>query len=101
MANRHGGIGVHQEQSHGFADDVAAAEDHGVGAFDFYFVAAQNFHAARGSAGHQAGASAHKAAKINGMETVHVFGGIDGFQDALGINLRGKRELHEDAVNVV
>jgi len=28
------------------------------------------------------------------MEAVHVFGGIDGFQDALGINLRGERELN-------
>src|SRR6266567_3058766 len=101
MANRHGGVGVHQEQSHGFADNVAAAEDYGVGAFDFYFVAAQNFHAAGGSAGHQAGASAHKAAKINGMEAVHVFGGINGFQDALGIHLRRKRELDKNTVNIV
>jgi len=31
-----------------FADDVAAAEDDGVGAFDLDIVAAQNFHAAGG-----------------------------------------------------
>jgi len=52
-------------------------------------------------AGDQAGTSADEAAEIDGMEAVHVFGGIDGFQDALGINLRGERELNQNAVNVV
>src|SRR6266851_1975294 len=101
MADRDGGVGVHQEQGHGFADDVAAAKDHGVGAFDLDFVAAQNLHAAGGSAGDQAGAPADQAAEVDGMKTVHVLGGIDGFQDALGIDLRGKRKLDENAVNVV
>src|SRR5712692_4845138 len=81
MADRDGGVGVHEEKSHRFADDVAAAEDDGVGAFDLDFVAAQNFHATRGSAGDQAGASADEAAEVHGMEAVHVFGGIDGFKD--------------------
>jgi len=35
------------------------------------------------------------------MEAVHVFGGIDGFQNALGFDLRRKRELNQNAVNVV
>src|SRR5437879_13335200 len=35
------------------------------------------------------------------METVHVFGGIDGFQDTLGIYLRGKRKLNENAIHIV
>src|SRR6266851_5722224 len=101
MADGDGGVGVHEEKGHGFADDVAAAEDNGVGAFDLDFVALQNFHAAGGSAGDQAGAPADEAAEIDGMETVHVFGGINGFQNALGIDLRGKRKLDEDAVDVV
>src|ERR1700731_1519675 len=101
MANRDGGVGVHEEEGHGLADDVAAAEHHGIGAFDFDFVTAKNFHAAGRSAGDQAGASADEAAEIDGMKTVHVFGGIDGFEDALGIHLRGKRKLDENAVDVV
>jgi len=28
------GVSVHEEKGHGFADDVAAARDDGVGAFD-------------------------------------------------------------------
>ena len=38
---------------------------------------------------------------IDGMETVHVFGGIDGFQDTLGIDLRGERKLDKNTVDVV
>src|SRR5207249_2541321 len=58
MANGDGGVGVHQQQGHGLADDVAAPEDYGVCAFNLDIVAAQHFHAPRGSAGDQAGASA-------------------------------------------
>ncbi len=101
MANRDRGIGVHEEQSHGFSDDVAAAEDDSVGAFDLDFIAAQNFHAAGGSASYEAGASADEAAEIDGMETVNVLGGIDGFQDALGVHLWREGKLDENAVDVV
>ena len=51
LADRDGGVGVHEEKSHGLADDVAAAEDNGVGAFGLDIGAAQNFHAAGGRAG--------------------------------------------------
>src|ERR1700716_3660056 len=101
MANRDGGVGVHEEESHGLADDVAAAGEDGVGGFDLDFVAAQNFHAAGGSAGDQAGASADEAAEVDGMKAVHVFCGIDGFKDALGVYLRRERKLDEDAVDIV
>ena len=50
MANGDASVGMHQEKSHGLADDVAAAEHDGVGAFDGDLVAAQNFHAPGGSA---------------------------------------------------
>ncbi len=35
------------------------------------------------------------------MEAVHVFGGINGFEDALGVHLRRKRKLNQDAVDIV
>jgi len=101
MADGDGGVGVHEEKGHGLANDVAASEDDGVGAFERDSVAAQNFHAAGGSAGDQAGTSADEAAEVDGMEAVHVFGGIDGFEDALSVDLRRKGELNENAVNVV
>jgi hypothetical protein len=64
-------------------------------------VAAKNFHAARGSAGNEAGTAADEAAEIDGMKAVDVLGRIDGFEDALGVHLWRKRELDEDAVNVI
>jgi len=48
MANRDRGVGVEQKQRHGFADNVAAAEDDGICALDWNFVAAKHFHAAGG-----------------------------------------------------
>ena len=35
------------------------------------------------------------------MEAVHVFGGIDGFEDALGVHLGRKGKLNQNAVDVV
>jgi hypothetical protein len=35
------------------------------------------------------------------METVDVFGGIDSFEDLLGVDLFGERELDEDAVDAI
>src|SRR5215469_4421620 len=51
MADGDGGVGVEEQESHRFANDVAAPEDDGVGTFDRNVIAAQNFHAASRSAG--------------------------------------------------
>jgi hypothetical protein len=92
---------VHEEKSHGLADDVASAENGGVGAFDKNVAAAEDFHAAGGGTGDEAGTAADEAAKADGMKSVDVLGGVDGFEDALGIDLRRKRELYEDAIYLV
>ena len=59
----------------------------------------QHFHAARGSTGDEARTIADQTADADGAETVDVFGRIDGFEDLLGIDLRGKGKLDEDAVD--
>jgi hypothetical protein len=92
---------MHQEKSHGLADDVAAAEHDGVGAFDGDLVAAKNFHASGGSASDESRTIGNKLAEIHGMEAVDVFLRRDGFEDALRIDLRWKWELDEDTVDVV
>src|SRR5260370_20247782 len=79
MADCDGGVGVHEEKGHGLAHDVAAAEDDGVGAFDLNFVAAENFHAAGGSAGDHAGAFADEGAEDYGVGGSHGFGRSHGF----------------------
>jgi hypothetical protein len=92
---------VHEQQGHGLTNDVAAAENDGIRAFDGSVAAAENLQAARGSTGNQPGTPADKAAEVDGMEAVHVFGGIDAFEDAFGVHLWGKRKLDEDAVHVI
>jgi hypothetical protein len=64
-------------------------------------VAAKNFHTAGGGASDESGAIGDELAEIHGMEAVDVFVRRDGFEDALGIDLWGKRELDKDAINVV
>ena len=53
MADCHRGIRVHQQKRHGLANNVAAAQHHGVRAFHGNLVAAQNFHAAGRRACHE------------------------------------------------
>ncbi len=83
MADGDGGVRVHEEKRHGLADDVAAAEDGCVCAFDWNFAAAEDFHHAERSAGDEIGASGDEAADVEGMEAVDVLGGIDCFEDFL------------------
>ena len=101
MADGDGGICVHQKKRHRLADDIAAAEDDGVGSFDGYIVAAKNFHAAGGSAGDETFASADESSEIDGMKTVDVFCGVDGFENFFCVDLFGEGKLDEDAVDVV
>src|ERR1700723_2340844 len=101
MADGDGGVRVHQEEGHGLADDIAAAEDGGVRAFDLNFAAAQDFHHAERGAGDEIGTTGDEAADVEGMEAVDVFRRIDCFEDFLSVNLRGKRQLDENAVDIV
>jgi hypothetical protein len=101
MANGDGGVGMHQQKGHGLADDVAAAEHDGVGAFDGNLVAAKNLHTTGGSASDESGTISDEPSEIHGMEAVDVFHRIDRFEDAFGIDLRRKRKLDENAVDIV
>ena len=101
MANGDRGVGMHQEERHGLADDVAAAEHDGVGAFDGNLVAAKNFHTTGGSARDESGTIGDEFAEIHGMKAVDVFVRRDSFEDTLGIDLMGKRKLDEDPVDAV
>src|SRR5215470_6558868 len=101
MADCDGGVGVHEQERHRLANNVAPAKNNGVRTLNGNVAAAQNFHASRWRAGDETRASADETAEVYGMKAVHVFGGIDRFENALGIDLRRKRKLDEDAVYVV
>src|SRR5712671_931220 len=99
MADGDGGIGVHQQQGHRFANDVAAAEDDGVGALNLNIVAAQNFHAARGRARDKSGPPTDQTPKAHRMDAINIFCGINGFENSLGVDLRREGKLNQDAVH--
>ena len=50
---------------------------------------------------HQAGALRGEKADVDGVEAVDIFRWIDGHQYFLRVHLRGQRQLHQDAVNLV
>lgn len=92
---------MHEKKRHGFSHDVATAKHDRIGAFDRDFIAAKNLHTARGSAGDKSPTIAYELAKVDGVEAIDVFGRSDGFKNALGIDLRGQRELDQDAVDII
>src|SRR5258708_33833249 len=99
MADGDGGVGVHEQKRHGFADDIAAAEDHGVRAFDRNIIAAKNFHAAGGRACDEAGSTADQTTEVYGMKAVDVFCGLDSFEHVLGVAVGGGCRLNENSVH--
>ena len=101
MADGDGGVLVEQQHGGGLAHDVAAADDDGVLAGDGNVAALENFDDAGGRAGRESGAAGQQTARVHGMKAVHVFRGGDGVEEGLGVDLRGKRKLDEDAVDVV
>jgi len=102
MANGDGSIGMHEKEGHGLADNVASAEDDGVGAFERDSRCGAEFPCSRRECRRpNRDVPLTRRPRLTGMEAVHVFGGIDGFEDALGVDLRGEGKLDENAVDVV
>src|ERR1019366_4493129 len=79
VADGDGGVLVQQHQGHGLADDVAAAEHHGVLAGHGDLIILQHLNDASGRAGARRGAAGDQVADVDGMKTVGVFIGGDGF----------------------
>ncbi len=93
------GVFLQQHQRHGLADDVAAANHHGMLAAQIVADAVQHLHAAIRRAGPEARLAHHQGAGAGDVETVHVFCRCNRFNDFLRINVRGQRQLHQDAVD--
>ena len=99
VADRDGGVGLQQQQRHGLAHRVAAADDHRVLAFDRGASALDEFHAAVRRGRPQARQAGHQLpGRVQG-KAVHVFGGVDGANHRLRVNVLGQRHLHQDAVD--
>ena len=100
VTDRHGCVAFEKEMRHGFSDDVAAANDDGVRPLDGDARVVEHTDAARRCAGAQSRCAEHQMSDVDGMEAVHVLARVDMGEDLLLVlrDLRGQRQLHEDAV---
>ncbi len=78
---------MEQQHGDGLAHNVAAADDDGVLAGDGNFAALENLDDAGGRAGRERRTAGEQAARVHGMKAVHVFRGIDGIEQAFGVDL--------------
>ena len=104
MADRDGGVAgegfAHHEEGGGFADDLAAPEDHNVFALGLDSAAGDEFDDAGGGAGHEAGfVLLAEFSDVDGVESVDVLVGGDAVEGLGFVEVFGKRCLHEDAAD--
>ena len=99
MRDRHRGVFVEQQLHQRTADQVGAADDDGVHAFERGVHAFGQDDAAERRAGRQRGKAAGEASGIVRMQPVDVLGGIDGIDDGFGIKRFRQRQLHQNAVH--
>lgn len=99
VADGHRGVFLQEHQRQGLADNVAAADDHGLLAGHGDVIAFEQGHDSGRSAGAQTGQAQGQTAHVHGMEAVHVLGGIDQVQAFLAVQALGQGQLQEDAVN--
>ena len=78
MTHRHRGVGVEEQHGGGLAHDVAAANHYRLLPRDGNVAALQDFDHSGGRAGDEPGTLRGQKADVDGMESVDIFGGIDG-----------------------
>ena len=95
----HGAAFAEQELRHRLADDVRAADDHGVQAGEVAELGLQQLQAAERRARDEAGEADGEPAGVDRVEAVDVLVGIDGEDDRVGVDMRRQRQLDEDPVD--
>ena len=99
MRNRHRGVFIEQQLHQRTADQIGAADDDGVHAFQRGMHAFGQDDAAERRAGRQRGKAAGEPPGIVRMQPVDVLGGIDGVDDGFGMQRFRQRQLHQNAVH--
>ena len=99
MANRDGGVLLQQQHGHGFAHDIAAANNDSVFAAQVIANGFEHLHAAIRRAGYKAWLAHHQSTGACDVESIDIFFGRDGFNDFVGIDVFRYRQLHQNAVD--
>ena len=95
------GLGVGAEQdAHGSADDIAAADDDGMFATGVDLIVFEEQEDAVRGGGDEGGQSLDHFPDVDGVKAVDVFGGVDGVDDIVVGNMPGQGQLYQDTVYV-
>ena len=104
VADRNGGVGagffLQREQGDGFADNERSAKNDDVLTGEIHAAAGEEFHDARGGAGHETrGIFLGDFAEVERVKTVDVFARRDPPENGEFVEVLGQRRLDENAVN--
>mmetsp|Transcript_73608 Transcript_73608/g.193102 ORF Transcript_73608/g.193102 Transcript_73608/m.193102 type:complete len:797 (-) Transcript_73608:17-2407(-) len=101
VAHRHRAVALLQHQRHRSADRARAAEDHGLLPRQRHAGLQQDLDdgGRRQRRGERVAATAAEEPPVARMEALHVLLGTDGAQHLLLVEVRGQRQLHQDAVH--
>src|SRR5207237_8177278 len=99
MTDGNGGVGVDEQLRHWPADDLTAADDASARAHDLYAFTHEQFVDACGRTRDEGWPTRREQAYVERVEAVHILARRDRFKHAPFVNLRGQRQLHEDAIN--
>ena len=99
VADGDGGVFLKQQQRHGLADDIAAADDHGVLARDRHARRLEHMQRSLGRTGDHAVLATGQTAHIHRMEAVHILFRTDQRQRPMLVQMSGQGKLYQNAVN--
>ena len=102
VANGYGGVAIlllHHELSHRFAHDIAATKDDALLAARRYLVTAKQLQDALWRGTDVTRQTDCHSSDIDGMETIHIFLIVNGFDDFLFADVLGQRKLHDEAID--
>ena len=101
VADRHGHVLGEEQHRHRLADDLAAADHHGLLALQLHAVLREHHHHARRRRGHQERLAEIEEPRVLHVEPVDVLRRIHGAQHRRLVHVLGQRQLHEDPVHCV
>ena len=99
MRDGHGAAVAQKQVRHGFADDIAAPDDHGVKARQAAVMVAQHHQTAKRRAGHHRLLPGAQKPDIGDMKPVHILGRINTVDYQIAVQVIGQRQLHQDTMH--
>src|SRR5262245_57416055 len=99
MAKSDGGVRVGEQHRHRLADDIRAAYHDRVFAGELDTGFGDETHAPERGRGDKARSALRKPTDIVWVKTVDIFSRVDPIENGLGVNVLGKRQLHQDPVH--